>query len=364
MVAAANPSIALAAGAFLRCDGSLLDTVDVDLTSGYRQLDSVYMNERSDNVSQPVGIAATEPSRALWLYAALALVGSLVTGLLLVLDPRELAGEPLWLKPTKFFLSSAIAALTIDWVVRRSGLRSRRLEACRVIIAWGFGLEMLIICGQAARGVRSHFNLSTPIDAGLFTVMGLVITGVVVAMAVAVVTASGGASRLSRVERNAARWGIGIFVAAAFLGNLMVRATPSQAARALETGGPGLRGSHFVGSEEGLTRTMPATGWSRDSGDLRVPHFVGMHAMQALLLLALLLRKLGMAMDDSRTVWRMTATGVGLGLLWALTLAQALAGRSLLDPGPWWLGLLLVMGGLVGTVVSLLMAPRRKVEAA
>jgi hypothetical protein len=312
----------------------------------------------------PVAPSSASPSPALAWYAVLALLGSVATGLLLVLDPRQLAGEPLWLKPLKFFLSSAIAAATIDGIVRWSGLRLRRLEACRSIIAWGFAFEMLIICGQAARGVRSHFNLSTGLDSALFTAMGLVITGVVVAMAVAVVTASGQASRLARVERVAVRWGIGIFVAAAFLGNLMVRATPAQGLRAPADGWPGERGSHFVGSQEGATRTMPITGWSRESGDLRVPHFVGMHAIQGLILLALILRKRRVPLDDPEVVRRMNWTGAGLGLLWAVTLGQALMGRSLLDPGPWHSGLLWVVGGLTGTVVSLLAAGRGKVVAA
>ena len=47
-----------------------------------------------------------------------------------------------------------------------------------------------------------------------------------------------------------------------------------------------------------------------------------------------------------------------------LTLGQALMGRSLLDPGPWHSGLLWVVGGVTGTVVSLLAAGRGKVVAA
>lgn len=304
------------------------------------------------------------PSPALARYAVLALLGSVVTGLLLVLDPRQLAGEPLWLKPLKFFLSSAIAAATIEGIVRWSGLRLRRLEACRSIIAWGFAFEMLIIFGQAARGVRSHFNLSTGLDSALFTAMGLVITVVVVAMAVAVVTASGRASRLARVERVAVRWGIGIFVAAAFLGNLMVRATPAQGLRAPADGWPGERGSHFVGSEEGATRTMPITGWSRESGDLRVPHFVGMHAIQGLLLLAWVLRRLGVSMEGSGPTRGVGVTGGLLAVVWAMALFQALAGQSLVDPGPWRTGLWVALGGLGTTVVSLLAAGRGKVVAA
>ena len=109
------------------------------LTRRFRQLDSVYMRSNPNAVvggrfpgpdvsSVPPTTARTAapplaiPSPALAWYAVLALLGSVVTGLLLVLDPRQLAGEPLWLKPLKFFLSAAIAAATIEGIVRWSCL--------------------------------------------------------------------------------------------------------------------------------------------------------------------------------------------------------------------------------------------------
>jgi len=37
-------------------------------------------------------------------------------------------------------------------------------------------LEIVLISFQAARGVRSHFNETTPLDGTIFGVMGLAIT--------------------------------------------------------------------------------------------------------------------------------------------------------------------------------------------
>jgi hypothetical protein len=255
------------------------------------------------------------------------------------------------LKPTKFFISSAIAAGTIEWVIRKSGLMSRKLDACRRVIAWGFLIEMVIICAQAARGGRSHFNLSTPVDAGLFTIMGLVITGVVIAIGVAGFTATGAASQWARAERIAVRWGIGVFVAAAFLGNVMVRPTHEQRRQAEAAGRPGVWGSHFVGSTEGTTRTWPLTGWSRESGDLRVPHFVGMHAIQVLLLLVFLAKRLGVSMDDARAARQMAVIGGLLGGTWLLTLGQAFAGRSLFEPGLLQVGLWVALSGMAAVLL-------------
>lgn len=293
-------------------------------------------------------------SRALLRYAGFAGIGAVVTLLLLGVDPRRLAGEPLWLKPLKFFVSSGIAALTVEWIVTRAGGAIGRINACRSVIAWGFAFEMAVICVQAARGVRSHFNLSTPIDTALFASMGLVITVVVLAAAVAVFLATDRRSRWSPVERVAARWGMAVFVAAAFLGNLMARPTREQSLAASASGRPALVGSHFVGSVEGMTRTMPVTGWSLESGDLRVPHFLGMHAIQILMLMAFLMRRLGVPMGAESTRRRMALLGGLWGVVWCGALGQALTGRSVVDPGGFgWLlwgsagGVLVCIGSML-----------------
>ena len=67
---------------------------------------------------------------------------------------------------------------------------------------------------------------------------------------------------------------------------------------------------------------MPGTGWSREHGDLRVPHFIGLHAMQVLPLFAWLLGR------NRPTL--VVLAGTAYAGLYVILLMQALRGRPFL----------------------------------
>lgn len=97
----------------------------------------------------------------------------------------------------------------------------------------------------------------------------------------------------------------------------------------------GIVGAHTVGLPDGGPG-LPLLGWSTTAGDLRVPHFVGMHALQLIPLSALLL-ELG-----ARRARLLRPASTRLGLIWilvvsylgavALLTVQALAGQSVARP--------------------------------
>jgi hypothetical protein len=215
--------------------------------------------------------------------------------------------------------------------------------------------EMAAVDLQTVRGVRSHFNLATPFDAAVFSFMGATVVVLWTATLVLAVIVS-----RANVPDRALVWGIrlgiGLSLVGMALGFLMTSPTPAQQ-RAMDSGGPVVEvGAHSVGVPDGGPG-LPGTGWSTVGGDLRVPHFFGIHALQALPLLALLLGMLATrfgALASSRARVRLVFVGA---LAWAGTLAlltwQALRGQSLVHPD----GLTLEAGaGLAVVIVGLALA--------
>ena len=111
--------------------------------------------------------------RGLFAFAVAMAVLTPVLAVLAVVDDRVLLGAPLWLKPLKFAISFVAYAGTLAWLLGR--LRERALQRTGWVIVTASAVEMAIIVGQAARGVRSHFNADTAFDATLFSVMGATI---------------------------------------------------------------------------------------------------------------------------------------------------------------------------------------------
>ncbi|MDX6264497.1 MAG: hypothetical protein QOH84_6185, partial [Kribbellaceae bacterium] len=138
----------------------------------------------------------------------------------------------------------------------------------------------------------------------------------------------------------ALRWSIrlalGTTLGGMLLGSLMFRATPAQEKAIAATGREDFFGAHSVGVEDGGPG-MPITGWSTQGGDLRIGHFLGIHALQLIPLVALGLVLLArrfpvLRPEGPRTalVW-IAAASYG-GLIW-LTTWQAQRGESLVHPG-------------------------------
>jgi hypothetical protein len=91
-----------------------------------------------------------------------------------------------------------------------------------------------------------------------------------------------------------------------------------------------LLGAHTVGAPDGGPG-LPGTNWSLSHGDLRVPHFIGLHAMQVLPFAAIVLKR--RRLPESARVRMVLVASASYAALFTIFLFQALGGESVVLPG-------------------------------
>jgi hypothetical protein len=269
-----------------------------------------------------------ESDRRLTAVGMLMVAVLAATGVALLVDPRQITGAPAWMKPAKFAASIAIYTLTLAWMFTylREFPRTRRVVSWVTTVT--LLLEIVIIDLQAWRGTTSHFNVGTRLDGVLFTIMGsAILVQTIAAIAVAV------ALWRQRFSDPALGWalrlGMTMTIVGAMTGGLMTQPTRAQLDDARAGNRMLVSGAHTVGAPDGGPG-LPGTGWSREHGDIRVAHFLGLHALQILPLAALLLARSGW--QDIRRVRMMWAISASHVSLFALLLWQALQGQSVTAP--------------------------------
>lgn len=247
------------------------------------------------------------------LYGVAMLLLSIVAVLLQLVDPRVLeSGVNVWVKPAKFFSSVGIFAITAAWFfgyVRPERRNSRLMRATVALLIISGTFELLWISWQAAKGLESHFNNDTPFYSIMYAMMGLfavLLVGTTLPLAWEI--ARRPAQHLRRDFVAAVVIGL---VLTFLLGGVLGGYMSSQA-------------GHSVGAEGGRTFL---SGWNRSGGDLRIAHFLGIHAEQAIPILAALVAEAGLR---QRARWAALAVGTAAYLVLTLAIfAQAVAGRAL-----------------------------------
>ena len=281
---------------------------------------------------------ASPPLTAVGLLMVV-VAGASVVGMLV--DHRVITGAPAWLKPFKFAVSTAVYSLTLAWIFGwlPDWPRARRVVGWTTAIV--FVLEVAIIDAQAWRGTTSHFNVSTPLNATLFAIMGAAIL-LQTLVSVTVAVALWRQRFTDRVLGWALRLGMTLTIVGAMTGPLMTRPTTAQLADARAGARMTTAGAHSVGGVDGGPG-IPVTGWSREHGDLRVAHFIGLHAIQSLALIAVGLR--WWRRPEAVRVSAMLAAAASYASLFGLLLWQALSGQSLVAPDSAALAALAIWAG-------------------
>ena len=280
--------------------------------------------------------------RTLWLHQRVLMVICLwhvamipVVLLLFLIFPLEITGVNGWVKPLKFALSSAVYAGSIAWIATLLPVTSRWYKLAGWIIAVSLLIETSLITVQVARGTMSHYNISTPLDTAIYSIMATFIsmlaTANIICLCVVLFQKT-----LSPVIRIACSWGLAIAVVGMVAGVLMtsVNVSPSQLhTMQVDKKAPTSYGAHSVGVDDGGPG-LPFVGWSTVGGDLRVGHFVGLHGLQVLPVFALLLisGRLFRRNTPAQHQQLVQLMGIAYTAGTSLLIWQAWRGQSVLSP--------------------------------
>ncbi|MEA5259098.1 hypothetical protein VB264_14980 [Arcicella aquatica] len=235
----------------------------------------------------------------LFYFGLICFVLAIIFLLLTKISSVQIAGANAWNKPFKFAFSIMLYAWSMAWYCYYLPSVNITLFNWSIIILLGF--EIIYIAIQAGRGQLSHYNNSTPFYAFLYLLMGLAASLVTLYTAyIGILFFQYQLPNLPLAYLWGIRLGIIIFVIFSFEGALM-----------------GGRMTHTIGGEDGSIG-IPLLKWSKKFGDLRVAHFIGMHALQGLPILAHYVIKNTKAIFIISTLY---------GLLALYTLIQALNGK-------------------------------------
>ena len=217
-----------------------------------------------------------------------------------IFDHRLINGVNVWDKPAKFFIAVALQFATVSWALNFLQIKTRATEVAiymMVISGWG---ENVYIATRAAFGLTSHFNNTTVFSSIAYGIMG-----------VGALTLTATAYFIGwQIWRQSPR---GLWVQAASLG-LMAGAILGTIAG----GYMAQRTGHWVGGEMSDAHGLALFGWSTSGGDLRVAHFIGLHAAQIIPLSAL--------SGDKTVVWFAT---LGITLVTVAIFVMGIAGMPL-----------------------------------
>lgn len=241
-------------------------------------------------------------NETLFYYGLICLLLAILFLILTKFTNTQVYNVNAWYKPFKFAFSTFLFAWAMAWYCYYLPTFNINLFNWTVIVLLGF--EIFYIAFQASKGQLSHYNLSTPTYSLLYSLMALAATAVTLYTAyVGFLFFKHNFPDLPNYYLWAIRLGIVIFVLFSFEGFAM-----------------GSRLNHTVGALNDNSNWF-IVGWSKTFGDLRISHFIGMHALQLLPLLSYYVFK-----NTKLTI----VISIIYGLLALVTFIQAMKGRPLI----------------------------------
>jgi hypothetical protein len=219
-----------------------------------------------------------------------------------------------WIKPIKFSMSFSTFASTISLLLMALQIPRWQLTLVRRVIATSVGLEILSLAAQAWRSayqLSGHSLLDTSL-AQMTNSMVMINTGIVCWMLVLFCVNRVRTDWIDRPMVSAIRYSIVIFLAGNAIGGYMLA-----------------RGSHTVGVADGGPG-LPFVNWSVIGGDLRIAHFIAIHAIQIVPLFAYILSQMAPILPVKYRRMAVGALAIAVSVGVGATFVQAALGRPFL----------------------------------
>jgi len=209
----------------------------------------------------------TAQQRFLFVVGAILLASALIHGgiaVVALLSGQEWSGPISWRKPVVFAGSFGMLSLTGAWILRL--LPTTRWLWVPTLMLGVFSLtEVIAITIQKWRGVPSHFNQVSTFDAAMFGTMAVSVLMAVLALVIFLVWVLV-AFRGNGGERVAAIVGLMSLIVAGYIGNQMIEVGTAQTS---------------------ATGSVPYEVVFGADGSAKLSHFVGMHLIQFLAIIAI-----------------------------------------------------------------------------
>ncbi|MEQ8926706.1 MAG: hypothetical protein RLO81_12875 [Fulvivirga sp.] len=239
-------------------------------------------------------------------FGLLFLVLAALCLVLMQLDTRMLMGVNVWLKPLKFAISIGIFLITSAYLIELLPYTIGKKNSLAWVLIITMLIEIVCIIIQAARGQQSHFNITDPIGSIFFPLMGIAIAITYIVYAYLLLEFIRHPMALPQPLLWAIWLGLIIFLFGGISGFMMVGNL-----------------KHSIGIADGGFG-LPFTNWSTVGADLRVSHFISLHAIQVIPLLAIFLMKIKAPFPTATVI----ITGIIYLAFAVFTLIQALHGKS------------------------------------
>jgi hypothetical protein len=202
--------------------------------------------------------------RFLWVVVLLHLIAIAAVAVYLPFETRRLNNLNLWIKPLKFLVSVVPYLLALPPLLSLLPFSNAKKHRFATVISVCMLMENICITTQAFRGQFSHYNITSVFNVIVFNTMAVFILINTIAVVLLFIAALRTRHATQQHIVVAFRYALFLFLIASVGGGFMIA-----------------HNQHSIGAADDAAG-MFFTNWNRSGGDLRIMHFLGLHALQLL----------------------------------------------------------------------------------